>query len=172
MSMSELKNRFCACVATSGYLGLAPVAPGTFGTLPAVAAYLAVVLLAPAWLHTWLLAAGVVLAGAATVAVAPWAEKYWKKEDPGHLVTDEVAGFLLTVALFRTGDVLLTTVWAFLAARAFDIVKLPPARQFDRMGGGWGILLDDLAAAVQAAAFLHAVAWLMPQAIGGAQVVF
>ena len=170
--MTGLKNRFCACVATSCGLGFAPVAPGTFGTLTAVGAYLLVVLCTPPWLHTWLLAAGVVLAGTATVAVAPWAERYWKKEDPGHLVTDEVAGFLLTVALFRTDSVLLTTLWAFVATRAFDIVKLPPARQFDRMSGGWGILLDDLAASVQAAAFLHAVAWLGPQAIGGAQVVF
>ena len=164
--MSALKDRFYTCLATSCGLGFAPVASGTFGTLPAVAAFLVVVLWAPAWLHTWLLLVGVVAASAATLAVAPWAERHWKKEDPGHLVTDEVAGFLLTVTLFRTDDVLLTTIWAFLATRAFDIVKLPPARQFDRMGGGWGILLDDLVASVHAAAFLYVVAWVFPQIIG------
>ena len=162
----RLKERFFTAVVTAGYLGYMPAASGTFGTLPAVAAFVAIMLWAPAQLQTWLILAALVVSCFATVALSPWAEKHWGKKDPGAMVMDEVAGFLLTVLLFRRGDLLLLTVWAFVATRAFDIVKIPPARQCERLGGGWGILLDDLVASVQAAAFLHVVAVVFPRAMG------
>jgi phosphatidylglycerophosphatase A len=45
---------------------------------------------------------------------------------------------------------LLTLAVAFAAFRLFDVTKPPPARQLEKLPGGWGILLDDLAAAVYA----------------------
>lgn len=164
--MSRLKEQSLVVVATSFGLGYAPVAPGTFGALPGVAIFLGIVLWTPAWLHTWLILAALAVVCWATLALSPWAERYWKKKDPGTFVTDEVAGFLATVAIFRRGDLLLLTLWAFVITRIFDIIKIPPARQFERIHGGWGILLDDLVSSVYAAGLLYALAAFFPEAIG------
>ena len=164
--MNRLKERCLVIVATSFGLGYGPVAPGTFGALPGVGIFLAIVLWTPPSLHTWLLLAALVVVCWATLALSPWAERYWKKKDPGTFVTDEVAGFLATVLLFRRGDLLLMTLWAFVVTRVFDIIKIPPARQFERIHGGWGILLDDLVASVYAAGFLHGLAACFPRVVG------
>ena len=162
--MSTWRDRILALTCTSLGFGYAPVAPGTAGTLPAVGLFLLIVLAAPPVLHTPLLAAALLAACALSVAVAPWAERHWKKKDPGFFTLDEVAGFLLTVTLFRGEQIYLTAAWAFVLTRAFDIIKLPPARQLEKLPGGWGILLDDLASSVHAAIVLH----LLHRLAGGA----
>ncbi len=68
------------------------------------------------------------------------------REDPGHVVIDEVAGQWLTLAVCRPD-------WqhalvALALFRMFDITKPWPARQFEALPEGWGIMLDDLAAGV------------------------
>lgn len=70
-------------------------------------------------------------------------------EDPQCVVADEVVGqwiALIPAALHPWWSWLL----ALLLFRAFDIVKPPPAQQFDRMHGGFGIMMDDVAAGVYA----------------------
>lgn len=69
-------------------------------------------------------------------------------DDPGFVVLDEVAG--QWVALIAAGPRVWTWLLAFLLFRAFDIVKPPPARQFDRMHSGFGIMMDDVAAGAYA----------------------
>ena len=167
--MNRLKERCLVAVASCFGLGYGPVAPGTFGALPGVGIFLAIVHWTPGWRGadgTWLLLAALVVVCAATLALSPWAERYWKKKDPGTFVTDEVAGFLATVLLFRRGELVLMTLWAFVVTRGFDIVKIPPARQFERIHGGWGILLDDLCASLYAAGSLHLLAACFPQVLG------
>ena len=71
------------------------------------------------------------------------------REDPGFVVLDEAAGqwiALLAASPARWQQWLL----AFLLFRFFDILKPPPARQFDRMHGGFGIMMDDVAAGLYA----------------------
>jgi phosphatidylglycerophosphatase A len=145
-------------------LGYVPFAPGTWGTLPAVGAFLLVRLTIPSEPWQTLALAGLLLAACvASVPLGNWAQTLWGRKDPRRFVLDEVAGFLLTVLLFRRGDKLLPLViWAFALTRAMDILKPPPARQLERLPGGWGILLDDLAASVYAAAALHLLYWLSP----------
>ncbi|MGC2212733.1 MAG: phosphatidylglycerophosphatase A [Silvibacterium sp.] len=70
------------------------------------------------------------------------------KEDPGHVVIDEVAGQL--TALLCTPVEIRHVVFAFVLFRFFDIVKPPPVRQFERLHGGVGIMVDDVAAGVYA----------------------
>jgi phosphatidylglycerophosphatase A len=82
------------------------------------------------------------------------------------LVPDEVAGFLTTVLLWRTDDLLLTIVWAFGLTRVLDILKPPPCRRLERLPGGWGVLADDLCASLYAAAILHVAAWQWPSVFG------
>ncbi|MCY2927883.1 MAG: phosphatidylglycerophosphatase A [Planctomycetota bacterium] len=149
-------------VATSFGLGLLPWAPGTWGALPGVGIYLAIVCWVPAGLQAWWIGGSLLGICAATILLTPWAERYWARKDPKCFVTDEVAGFLATVLLFRTPNLWLTIAWAFVVTRAFDIVKIPPARQLEHLPAGWGVLLDDLASSLYAAAFLHLLRYALP----------
>jgi phosphatidylglycerophosphatase A len=147
-------------------LGLLPVAPGTWGALPGVAIFAVIHLAAPVEYHTWLIGFSLAVVSILTVVMSPWAERYWNKKDPGNYVLDEVAGFLMTVLLFRSPDLLLTIVWAFPVTRAVDIIKPPPCRRIEHLHGGWGILLDDLMASIYAAAILHGIAYCFPHWFG------
>jgi phosphatidylglycerophosphatase A len=70
------------------------------------------------------------------------------RDDPGHVVIDEVAGqwIALIVCPVNAAHVVL----AFLLFRVFDIVKPWPARQLENLHGGTGIMLDDVAAGIYA----------------------
>jgi phosphatidylglycerophosphatase A len=121
--------------------GLAPVAPGTFGTLVAIPL---------AW---WLRGYGdVVFAGAivAFFVMGVWAADVTSRHlgvaDAGAIVWDEVVAFLLV--LFFVGDDRVRVAIAFLAFRLFDILKPPPIRQLDAtLKGGFGVMADDILAA-------------------------
>ena len=123
--------------------GLAPVAPGTFGSLVAIP------------LTLWLLPAygdsgfGLIVAGAFAIGV--WACDVTGKRlgiaDYGGIVWDEVVAMMLVLWFvpLRPGWIVL----AFLLFRLFDIIKLPPARQIDtHWKSGLGVMLDDIVAAV------------------------
>ena len=166
--MAKWRDRIYVLLGTSFYLGYLPGATGTFGALPGVAIYWLIAAFAAPWLQVWLLAAALAAVCALTVALSPWAERYWKKKDPGIFVTDEVAGFLGTVLLFRTDSVLLTILWAFGVTRVVDIVKVPPARQLERLPGGWGILADDLLSSLYSAGLLHLLRYFLPHWVGSA----
>ena len=153
-------------LATSFGFGFSPFAPGTAGTLPAVLVYILIAQIPDVRVQVWLLALSLAVSSVLAVALGPWAERYWAKKDPRHYVIDEVAGYFLVVLFFRVENIWLTAVWAFLAARFFDIVKPPPARQLEALPEGWGMLLDDLAASIYAVVFLHIAARLVPVLFG------
>lgn len=160
--MVALRSRFLALLSTAGGFGFSPFIPGTVGTIPAVCVYLAIAILTPSEHHTLLIGLALVLICVLTVALGGWAERYWGCKDPRHFVLDEVAGYLLTVLLFRSSSILATAGWAFFASRAFDVIKPWPASRMESLSGGFGILMDDLFASLYAAAFLHVVAYLLP----------
>lgn len=169
----RLRDRILVGVASAGGFGYLPVAPGTWGTLPAVAIYLAAAYALGEPARSLVVAAALVLSCAATVAVGPWAEAYWQRKDPKRLVLDEVAGFLLVALCYRVGAPWQVALWGFLAARAFDIIKPFPARRCERLPHGWGVLLDDLVASAYAVGALYlanlaagalGLAWLLRSA--------
>ncbi len=129
-------------LATCGFLGLIPVAPGTFGTLGGVA--IAWALADTELFGLWALLAAAVLYLLGR-SLGDWAERHAGKKDPGWFVLDEVVGYLVTVAWLE-GPTALTLLTAFCAFRFFDITKPPPVRRFERIGGGDGIMLDDVVA--------------------------
>ncbi len=126
-------------LAAWGPCGYAPLAPGTAGTLGAVPlAWLMRDL--PSWTYLLTTAAFVALAAHA----AEHAGRYWKVPDASPIVIDEVAGYLVTMALVP---------WSWPAAlagfalfRLFDVVKPWPASALDRLKNGFGVVLDDVAA--------------------------
>jgi phosphatidylglycerophosphatase A len=122
--------------------GLAPVAPGTAGTLLAL----------PLW---WVLSAGyaapvLLLLIGALFAAGIWAceltGRHLGVTDHGAMVWDETVAFLLVLAIVPAS--LAWQVAAFLLFRFFDIVKPSPIRQLERRyKGGFGVMFDDLLAA-------------------------
>jgi phosphatidylglycerophosphatase A len=141
--------------------GLAPQAPGTFGTLAAVPLYLLLVQLPwPAYLAAVLL---VTLLGIWACGVS--ARKLGVHDHNG-IVWDEVAGFLLTMAV--VAPTLANVIAGFALFRFFDIVKPWPIRWLDRhVHGGLGIMADDLLAAVYAAICLLGLSRLLPGVFAG-----
>jgi phosphatidylglycerophosphatase A len=79
------------------------------------------------------------------VWAASGAEKYFGRVDPGHVVIDEVVGQLLTF-LVRPDASWKWLLAGFVLFRIFDVVKPFPARQAERLPGGWGIMTDDVVA--------------------------
>jgi len=125
--------------------GLAPVAPGTFGTL--VALPLAALLRAFAPDSVYLIA--VVIAFAVGVWAAGRTGRDLGVGDHGAIVWDEAVAFLLV--LYFVGSDPIREAFAFLLFRFFDIVKPPPANFIDRhWHGGFGVMADDIVAAFYA----------------------
>jgi phosphatidylglycerophosphatase A len=138
-----MRKLICTCC----YLGYLPLAPGTFGTLPAVALF---VLAAKTRVPDVLIGAALVGACAASVWLGKWAQEEFGKKDPQPFVLDEFAGYLLAVLFLGSGHIVWKAAIAFLAFRLFDVVKPFPARRLESAPAGWGILLDDLMAGVYA----------------------
>jgi phosphatidylglycerophosphatase A len=134
-------------LAAWGPCGFAPFAPGTVGTLGAIPLFWALRHMPlPLYLLT------VVAFVALGVFAAAQAGRYWKVVDASPIVIDEVAGYLVTMALvpWSWG----AAVAGFLLFRLFDVVKPWPASAFDRVKSGFGVVMDDVAAGVWAAAVL------------------
>lgn len=92
------------------------------------------------------------------VWAAAVADASWGTHDSGRIVIDEVAGYLVTMALVDRHDAWTLGI-GFVVFRAFDMIKPPPVRMIDdRMPGGWGVVLDDVAAGVMGAAVMWALA--------------
>ena len=135
-------------------LGLSPWAPGTCGTLLGVVLYLAMAALTLS-LYLAVLAA-LAIAG---VGICGHTAEELDDSDPGVIVWDEVVGFLTAMIAAPAG-------WAWIVAgfvlfRFFDIVKPWPVKAAERLRGGLGILLDDVAAGVQSLLVLQVAALVL-----------
>ena len=123
-------------------IGLAPVAPGTWGTLLALPIY---------WLVTpWLESVEFLLMLVVLFALGVWACEVTGRaigaSDHGGMVWDETVAFLLV--LFFVPAALPWQAAAFLLFRLFDILKPPPIPYYERtFRSGFGVMLDDFVAA-------------------------
>ena len=137
-------DRVAVPLATLFGAGRSPIVPGTIGTLAALPPAILAWRLLPIWGHATVTLA---VAGAGIWAGGVAARRMGIK-DPGPVVIDEAAGLLLTLVGIPFGWA--TAGLAFFFFRAMDILKPPPAARLERLPGGWGIMLDDLAAGVYA----------------------
>jgi len=145
-------NRFALWTASVLGAGYFPVASGTFASALAVLPFL---VLRP---HPWAYALAVVALCALGVWSAGAAERVLGEKDSHKIVIDEVAGYLIAAAA-------LPAHWAYPAAafvlfRVFDVWKPFPARQSQALPGGWGVMTDDVIAALYANLLLQGVRWL------------
>jgi phosphatidylglycerophosphatase A len=150
-------SRLGVFVATCGYLGYVPIAPGTFGSAAGLALFLAVQ------------RSGSVTVELATIAVlfviGIWsgtvAEHHFGGVDPGPIVLDEVVGMLITLALLP--PVTLTgAIVGFLVFRVLDVIKPWPSGGFEKLPGGLGVMADDGMAAVYGNLVMRGLIWLAP----------
>ena len=134
-------------LATGGGVGYSPVAPGTLGTV--VALPLVEWLAGVRGVSVWSYAAMVVGVIGLAIWTAGRADGLFAEHDSGKIVIDEVAGMVVAGIFLPTGFKALAV--GFAAFRFFDIVKPYPAGYFDRnVGGGFGVVADDLVAGVYA----------------------
>lgn len=152
----DLPDRLALAVATGFGAGYFPKMPGTMGTLVAVPLFVAVSWFAP-WLQVLTTLAFVALA----VHAANRAGRYFGASDDQHIVSDEIAGYLVTMLLVpATWKTLLV---GFLLFRLFDITKPWPASYFDKkVHSGFGNVMDDVSAALYGRAGMALLVWLWP----------
>ena len=130
-------------------VGLVPMGSGTLGTLLAVPLVLLLAFLGP-WLYAIVCVA---LVGVA-IMVADRVEHQLGQEDPGVIVIDEVAGFVVAMAFLPAK--LWVVVIAFAIFRVLDIFKPPPIDWIERrFKGGVAIVADDVVAGLLTNAVVH-----------------
>lgn len=149
-------RRLAVFVCSFGYIGFFPVAPGTIGSAAGVVVYLAARHSALPYLDLGIIVA---LALAGTALTRP-CEEDLRCVDPGPIVIDEVMGMLMTLFLIPVGSggILL----GFLLFRVLDVMKPFPARQLERLHGGFGVMADDAMAAVYANLLLRGAYYFAP----------
>ena len=152
-------TRLAVFLATAGYSGYFPIAPGTVGSAVGLVLYAAMRWLDPPYFAAAELAVMVCLF-VAGVWAGTTAERYFGGIDPGPIVLDEVVGMLLTLAFIPVG--VTGAVAGFFLFRVFDVIKPFPARRFEALHGGLGVMADDAMAGIYANLTLRLLIWLLP----------
>lgn len=151
-------SRLALFVATAGYAGFAPVAPGTAGSVVGLALYVVI-----RWFDSATLETGAIVV---SLIVGIWAAGVVEKQlgkDPGPVVIDEVHGMLVTVAFL--GVTPLGAFLGFILFRVYDVIKPYPAGRLEHLHGGPGIMLDDLVAGLYSQLTLRLLIALFPGAL-------
>ncbi|MEK7729554.1 MAG: phosphatidylglycerophosphatase A [candidate division KSB1 bacterium] len=136
-------------LATVGFIGYVPFAPGTAGSLVATLAFML--------MPTYLSPVPFTLGSLAFFLLAVWAADRHASvhnPDPSEVVIDEVMGMVVAIAFLPLTPAVL--IASFVLFRVFDIAKPFPVRQFEKLPGGWGIVMDDVMAGVYANVVLRA----------------
>ena len=143
-------------IATCGYLGYVPIAPGTFGSAAGLAVFYAVRSTGSVSVE--------VTAIIALFAIGVWAgtqaEHHFGGIDPGPIVLDEVVGMLITLAFLPVN--LTGAIVGFLIFRVLDVVKPWPSAGFEKLPGGLGVMADDGMAAVYGNLIMRGLILLAP----------
>ena len=168
-SARSAKDYLALAIATCG-VGYLPIAPGTWGSLLGIGIYFllqvatyrligwrirtnSVIFLSPPSIFLAVELIAITLITLIGIWAASRAERLFGRKDPGKVVVDEVAGQLIALLPLvpRLDPGWSSIVVAFVLFRLFDIVKPYPARRFEKLESGLGIMADDLAAGAYAA---------------------
>ena len=149
-------NALAVFLASFGYVGYFPIAPGTAGSLAGLVLFAFI-----RWIGVPAIELGAIVV---VFAVGVWAANGTEiavgRKDPGIVVIDEVLGMLITLA------VLPVSIWGvalgFLFFRALDVLKPYPAAQLEHIHGGMGIMADDAVAGIYSHILLRVCIWLVP----------
>jgi phosphatidylglycerophosphatase A len=147
---AEKKTLWAWLIGTFFGAGLLKPGPGTYGSVAAVLLWFIAAHIFP--VSSLSLTIGTIIAAVAVTLIgipaATIVARESGREDPGHVVIDEVAGQL--IALIAIPADWQHAALSLLLFRLFDILKPPPIRQLERLPKGTGIMLDDVAAGILA----------------------
>jgi phosphatidylglycerophosphatase A len=151
-----MKNNLANWISTVLKIGYLPIAPGTWGSLAAIAVWFIII----ESISTITFIAVIVIIFIFGVYTSSVTERYLEKKDPSIIVIDEWVG--QWIALLFLQKSLLWGLVAFALFRLFDIWKPFPIKTIDKILGGWGIMLDDVVAGVYALFVLSALRiWIL-----------
>ena len=140
---ASLPDKLALLLSSCFGVGLVPAAQGTFGTLAAMPLAAAIAQLSPvagAYVLFFFILMAIRVSARSAAALG--------NDDPGEVVIDEAAGLLVTLFLLPAT---MPNLWlGFVLFRLFDILKPYPIRRLEKIGGGAGIVLDDLLAGIYA----------------------
>ena len=149
-------DRLAYFIATVGFVGRFPIAPGTAGSVAGLALYGLIRLVDVAAIEA--------LALAVTLVAGIWsanvAERLLGGKDPGPVVIDEVLGILITLAFLNVN--LTGAITGFFLFRVFDVVKPYPAGRLEILPGGFGVMMDDAMAALYSHASMRLLVIALP----------
>jgi len=157
---TAVKQDIYTILSTLLGIGFIPFMPGTFGTLAAVLIYLSI---PAAWLNTF----PGVLYSITAIIVLFFAGVYISNKaeqklghDSGIIIIDEFVAYFICV-LFLPKSYLMA-VYTFALFRVFDIAKPQPIRLSQKLKGGWGVMTDDVIAAVFTNLFMQVMIRIYP----------
>jgi len=134
----------------SGFMtGYIPIASGTFGSLAGLIIYLI-----PGFEKLSILIPAVIVFTIYGIYIGTKFEKQYG-EDPAECTIDEVVGMWITLILVPKKILIL--IIAFIIWRMMDIIKPSPARQAEKLKGGFGIMMDDIIAGVYSLVLVHLI---------------
>lgn len=144
------------------YSGYSPVAPGTAGTIVAMAIYMLENLIFadsdPSFLNIFNLVAVIMLIYP-SIKLGDAAEKFYQSKDPQQVVIDEVIGYWIGILFIPFS--FSNAVIAFIVFRGFDIIKPFPAGFLESLTGGLGIMIDDIIAGLYTLAVMHTAVYVL-----------
>jgi len=147
---------------TAFYSGYSPVAPGTAGTLVAMALYILENLIFssadPIHIHMFNFIFLCIIIYPC-IKLGDAAEIFFNAKDPQQVVLDEVLGYWIGILFIPFS--FSTAFMAFILFRLFDIVKPFPADRLQSLKGGVGIMIDDIIAGLYTLACMHAVVFVL-----------
>jgi phosphatidylglycerophosphatase A len=159
-SIAEPRPSLALALATAGGAGLLRPAPGTWGSVVAMALAYGLLLVVPPDLIRWSLLGLVGLTLIAAWWSVPRCVRWFGRGDPGQIVIDEVAGVWIGLAILPPG-ILATPLTSVLAVgilfRVFDIAKPGLIGSLESLHGTVGIMADDLGAGLMAGALTTAI---------------
>lgn len=139
-------------------MGYLPVAPGTWASLLAMLIW--VLLPIQSAVIRTIIVSSAFLVG---IYVSNLSELRSGISDPSYVVIDEVAGMWLALLLLPRIEYPQSLIWALIAFavfRIFDITKVFPINKLENMSGGFGIMMDDIAAGLFTAVLLNLFIWI------------
>ena len=139
------------------YLGHSPFMPGTLGSLAGLLIYFVVKDKLPIYTFSvlFLFALGILFSSEA--------ERIYKRKDAKTIVIDEVCGMMLS--LFLVPYSVWIMILGFALFRVFDILKPPPAKAIEKFSGAFGIMFDDIIAAIYTNFILQIICRIFPRIV-------
>ncbi len=142
-------NFFERLLGSGFYTGYIPFISGTFGSLAALIIYYI-----PGFENPLILIPAIIIFTFYGIYVGNKFERVYGK-DPSECTIDEIVG--MWISLLFLPKILLISLFTFLLWRILDIIKPFPARNFEKLEGGVGIMLDDITSGIYSLIIVHII---------------